>query len=464
MELELFSEKKVHSVTGITRYIAGLFASDPELTSVSVRGEISNFVNHASGHFYFSVKDDGAILKCVMFRNSNRFMKFMPQNGMAVVVKGYIGTYPQRGEYQMYAQSMEREGTGELYKKFLELRDRLKAEGLFDDSKKRPIPDLPRRVGVVTSPEGSVVCDIINVVRRRFANMPILIAPATVQGASAAPSICEALRSIAAAPDVDVVILARGGGSFEELWPFNEESVARAIVACPRPVISAVGHQTDFTISDFVADLRAPTPSAAAELAVADRQERFAFLDGLAERARFLVESAFAVAKAALADAGARLSAHSPERRFENVGMHLDGIEMRMRALLAERAGRAAAKLAGMSPAGHLAAIRARLAHRGETLGTAGKRLGAVIGERAAASRDRLERLRLALAAFDCRSLLERGYSILRDAASGRIVSRLAQAPPGAKLAARLSDGEIEVVCSGVLATRDPIENISTER
>ena len=444
MELELFAERKVLSVTEITRYISGLFESDPELTSIGVRGEISNFVNHTSGHFYFSVKDEGAILKCVMFRNSNRFLKFVPRNGMAVIVRGHVGTYQQRGEYQLYVQTLEREGTGELYQKFMELKERLQKEGLFDDSRKRAIPELPRRVGVVTSPEGSVVCDIINIIRRRFSNMPILISPAVVQGASAPQSICAALRLINTVADVDVVILARGGGSFEELWSFNEECVARAIFDSPKPVISAIGHQTDFTISDFVSDLRAPTPSAAAELAVADRAERIACLDGLVERARFLVGSAFAGARSVLSDAGRRLSNHSPERKFENIGMHLDGLEMRMRNSLRSTIAAARSRIAGMSPALYLGALRQRIIHRKETLNSIKKNLDGAMRARIEAARNLLEQKRLGYSVFDCQNLLDRGYSIAREAASGKIISKISQAAPGTRISLRLSDGEVE--------------------
>ena len=279
--------EKVYTVTQINQYISDIFVNDPELSYVAVKGEISNFTNHAaSGHYYFTIKDNGSKLNCVMFKNYNRLLKFIPQNGLSVVIRGYINSYVQRGEYQLYASSIEKEGTGELYKKFLELKEKLDQAGYFNPERKKKLPLLPRRVGVVTAPEGSVVCDIINVLKRRFQTMPILIAPAYVQGALAADSISKALAYLNTIDDIDVIILARGGGSLEELWPFNEEKVADAIYNSKKPVISAVGHQTDFTISDFVSDLRAPTPSAAAELVVFSKNEAIDNLDNLLKKYR----------------------------------------------------------------------------------------------------------------------------------------------------------------------------------
>lgn len=261
---------RVYSVSDINNYIKQLVSRDLILSDVSIRGEISNFKHHYTGHMYFTIKDENSLLKCVMFKSQALSLRFAPENGMKVIVSGYISVFERDGQYQLYASNMQPDGVGALHVAFEQLKEKLQQEGLFDPEKKKSIPLLPGSIGIVTSSTGAVIRDIINVTYRRNSKMKLVLYPVAVQGPQAAGQISEAIKRLNEHNKVDVIIVARGGGSLEELWAFNEEIVARSIYASNIPVISAVGHETDFTISDFVSDMRAPTPSAAAELAVPD--------------------------------------------------------------------------------------------------------------------------------------------------------------------------------------------------
>lgn len=256
------------SVHALTKYIKRKFDFDPHLQDIFVKGEISNFKRHSSGHLYFTLKDNKARILAVMFSSQTRRLKFEPENGMTVLVRGEISVYEYSGQYQIYVKEMEPEGIGALYLAFEQLKEKLSKEGLFSIEQKKPIPSYPKTVGVITSPTGAAIRDIITTIRRRFPIAKIIIYPALVQGDAAAPSIVSAIETANERKEVDVLIVGRGGGSIEELWAFNEEIVARAIFSSTIPIISAVGHETDTTIADFVSDLRAPTPTGAAELAV----------------------------------------------------------------------------------------------------------------------------------------------------------------------------------------------------
>lgn len=258
------------SVSDLNRYMKDKVADDEYLKSVFVRGEISNFKHHYTGHMYFTLKDENSLIKCIMFKSSTLTLNFVPKDGMKVNVLGSVAVFERDGVYQIYCKAMQEDGVGDLYAKFKELKDKLEKEGLFDDKHKKKIPMMPKVIGVLTSNTGAVIRDIINVSTRRNPNCYIKLYPVPVQGPGAAEKIVNAIRFMNEHKLADVLIVARGGGSLEDLWPFNEEIVARAIYDSELPVISAVGHETDFTIADFVADLRAPTPSAAAELAVTD--------------------------------------------------------------------------------------------------------------------------------------------------------------------------------------------------
>lgn len=256
------------SVTDLNKYIKDKIASDEGLNNVLVKGEISNFKNHYTGHLYFTLKDENSLIKCIMFKSSAVNLKFMPRDGMKVMVFGTVSVFERDGVYQIYCKAMQEDGMGSLYTAYEELKAKLEKEGLFSVSHKKQIPAMPKCIGVLTSNTGSVIRDIINVSTRRNPNVYIKLLPVPVQGEGACLKIAEAIKTMNEKKLADVIIIARGGGSLEDLWPFNEEIVARAIYDSELPVISAVGHETDFTIADFVADLRAPTPSAAAELAV----------------------------------------------------------------------------------------------------------------------------------------------------------------------------------------------------
>lgn len=266
-------EKKIFSVSDINKYIKMLFDSDTLLNSVSIRGEITNFKAHYTGHFYFTLKDENSTIKCVMFKGYAQYIKFKPADGMKVVINGQVSSYERDGVYQIYCKSMSPEGLGDLYLAYEQLKAKLEKEGLFDVSKKKNIPFLPNRVGVITSKTGAVIRDIINVSTRRYPNVNLLVYPAAVQGVNVASTVIEGLKTFNRLNNVDVIIIARGGGSFEDLFGFNDEELARQIYASNIPVVSAVGHETDFTICDFVSDLRAPTPSAAAELVYPEYSE-----------------------------------------------------------------------------------------------------------------------------------------------------------------------------------------------
>ncbi len=266
--------KKVLSVTDLTQNIR--FLLEQNFSALWVEGEISNFKFHSSGHMYFSLKDQNAQIACVMFRRENYSLNFEPKDGLQTVCFGHISVYPVRGQYQLYVERLEPKGVGALQLRFEELKEKLRREGLFDEARKREIPFLPRKIALVTSQDGAALRDILNVLGRRYVNAPLLIYPVPVQGAQAAPAIAEAIEDLNQQTAADVVIVARGGGSLEDLWAFNEEAVARAIFQSRIPVISAVGHETDFTIADFVADLRAPTPSAAAEMVLPLREDLLA--------------------------------------------------------------------------------------------------------------------------------------------------------------------------------------------
>lgn len=272
------------TVTDLNEFIKNMFDSNRILTSVTVKGEISNFVYHRSGHMYFSLKDEGSQIRAVMFRSSASLLKFLPEDGMKVIIHGSVSVYTQGGAYQLYASSMQPDGMGALYLAYEQMKARLEREGLFDKGHKTAIPRFPEKIGVITSPTGAAVRDIINVISRRYPLAAIYLYPALVQGDGAEESLCGALEFFDRSGLSDVVIIGRGGGSIEDLWAFNSEKLARLIYDASVPVISAVGHETDFTICDFVSDLRAPTPSAAAELAVPDIRELCITVDSYSDR------------------------------------------------------------------------------------------------------------------------------------------------------------------------------------
>lgn len=322
--------QKVYSVGQINTYIRNMFTQDFVLNRVSVRGEISNLKYHTSGHIYFTLKDASAAIACVMFAGARGGLAFRMSNGQQVVVDGAVNVYERDGKYQLYATKIRQDGAGELYEKFLELKEELEEMGMFAPEYKQPIPKFVRRLGVVTAPTGAAIRDIINIATRRNPGIRIILYPAKVQGEGAAESVAAGLAALDAL-GVDVIIAGRGGGSIEDLWAFNEETVARAIFACHTPVISAVGHETDTTIADFVADLRAPTPSAAAELAVADVTAWLQVLDEDALQLQRLMQRMIKDARSRLRECELRMRYAKPQQRLMQQKQRLDEYEERLR-------------------------------------------------------------------------------------------------------------------------------------
>lgn len=391
-------EHTVWTVGELTRYIRELFELDYRLKDVEVSGEISNFTRAASGHLYFTLKDGAAQIKCVMWRSQAERLRFRPSEGDAVVARGRISVYEAGGVYQLYADRLQPAGRGDLAAAFERLKSALESEGLFDAERKRPIPRLPRKIGIVTSADAAALRDILTVLQRRNPFVTVLIAPTLVQGELAPSQIVRALSWLDTRDDIDTIILARGGGSIEDLWAFNDERVARAIFAARHPIISGVGHETDFTIADFVADLRAPTPSAAAELAVPDLSDIGAvlvqFQTMLAANAQAAVDSR----RAALRNRVQLLGLLSPRRVIESDRQQIDGLTGRL--------GRA---------------TRRQLDRQ----------------------RSRLAIARTGLLAVSPQATLARGFAIVRDA-EGRVIRSVNQVRPAAAIAIQLQDGVID--------------------
>lgn len=321
----------VLSVSQLNRYVKSIIEQDYNLQTVFVQGEISNFTNHyRTGHYYMTIKDEYSSIRAVMFKSANSRLRFMPENSMNVIIKGRVSVFERDGQYQLYIDDMQPDGAGALSLAFEQLKNKLAAEGLFDESRKRPIPRFPERVGVVTSPTGAAIRDIINVISRRFPAAELILCPVQVQGASAAGQIKAAIELFNAKKAADVLIVGRGGGSAEELWAFNEEPVARAVSASEIPVISAVGHETDFTICDFAADLRAPTPSAAAEIAVPDITALGELLGSFSRRMNSAVGGTLTHEKARLEARAQLLKRLSPRNYIDDLAARCGGAGVRI--------------------------------------------------------------------------------------------------------------------------------------
>ena len=345
------------TVSELNDYVRRALASDPSLRFLSLRGEISDFKTYSSGHWYFTLKDETCMIQCVCFRQYNMRLDFRPENGMKVVLTGAVGLYPERGSYQFYAESITRDGVGELYLKLEALKNKLMKEGLFDVTKKRPLPLLPRAIGVVTSRSGAVIHDIATVTRRRYPGMQIILRPAQVQGEGAAEDIAAGIAEISALPQVDVIIVGRGGGSLEDLWAFNEEIVVRAIAACPVPVVSAVGHEVDVTLADLAADVRAATPSVAAEVCVPEKEALIATIQKMKEGLERAGKNMILARQSRLALCEKRLAARHPaallrdaKARAELWGHRLQALTERQLTLLKARTQAANDKLNALGP------------------------------------------------------------------------------------------------------------------
>jgi len=416
--------------------------------SLWLEAELSNLARPSSGHWYFSLKDAAAQVRCAMFRQRNMLCSFSPRDGQKVLVRARIGLYEPRGEFQLVVDHMEDAGLGALKRQFEELSAKLKQEGLFAAERKRLLPSLPRRIGIITSPTGAAVRDILHVLARRFPAAAVLIYPVAVQGAQAAPEIVAALKLAGRRAECDVLILARGGGSLEDLWAFNDEGLARAIVASPIPVITGVGHEIDFTIADFAADVRAPTPSAAAELVVPDGQEwlnSFVRLGARLQRGlrRRLEEHAerlrWLMGRAALVSPAARLGAHAQQ---------LDELEQSLQRAMRRRLQERRERLRWLTGRAALVNPATRLAQQQLRLENLAERLRRGWQNAHSARRERLLPLVRTLSAVSPLATLERGYAIV-SVEGGAILRNAADADPGTIIEARLAQGRLRARVEG---------------
>jgi exodeoxyribonuclease VII large subunit len=450
--------RRILTVTELTIRVRD--ALEEHVGEIWVEGELSNCRVWNTGHLYFTLKDATSQLRGFMFKSALRYLKFKPADGTRVVARGRIGVYEPKGEYQLVCEHLEPQGLGALQLAFDQLKKRLQAEGLFDADRKRPLPTLPRKIGIVTSLDGAAIRDIIKVLRRRYANAHLVICPARVQGADAAPELARALRQIGRVAGVDVVIVGRGGGSIEDLWAFNEEIVARAIARVPVPVVSAVGHETDFTIADFVADVRAPTPSAAAELVVSRKDEFGQRIDRLRDRlrasARGRVQSAgrrvhLAVGRPAFAGFPGRLA-----MRGRHVGDLTHAMAATVRAAIVVRARRLHGidrQLATFDAGRRLAAIRTRLVQ-------ADGRLAGAVTRRHDRAGGLLRSIAGRLESLSPLAVLGRGYAVAWTADKSRALRDAASVATGESIRVTLARGELECEVRGAhgVAAGDSVE------
>lgn len=419
LTLGLDESAEILTVSALNREVRELIEENIGL--VWVEGEISNLARPASGHIYFSLKDEKAQVRCAMFRQANRRLGFRPEDGLKVLVRARAGLYDARGDYQLYIEHMEEAGIGALRRRFEVLKAKLAAEGLFDSERKRELPAVPARIGVVTSPTGAALRDVLISLRRRFPAAQVLIYPTSVQGDRAAGEIVAALERASSRAECDLLLLTRGGGSLEDLWPFNEEIVARAVAAVSIPIIVGVGHETDFTIAEFCADLRAPTPSQAAELAVPEQTDYLERLRGVAGVLDRILR-----------------------RRLREIQLRLDSLDHRMRqahpgvALEAKRI-----RLAGLEHRLRLAGPGGTLSARRQHTGEIENRLRRAISQAVADVAARIRLIDRGLASLSPLSTLERGYSIVTRSSDGELVSRAGAVAEGDGIDIRLADGEL---------------------
>ncbi len=439
--LQFLNERRVYTVGELNAAIRGIL--DREFPDVWVSGEISSTKLATSGHYYFTLKERDAQIRCVCFRSTHRYLKFKPQDGVAVVARGRVDVFEARGEYQLLVEFLEPQGHGALQFAFEQLKKKLASEGLFDPARKRPLPRFPRRIGIVTSPRGAVISDMLHILERRFPGLHVRLFPATVQGEGAIDEVCRGIEYFSGTPWAELVIVARGGGSLEDLWTFNEEAVARAIAACPVPVVSAIGHETDVTIADFVADLRAPTPSAAAELVVRTREELLGSIETfrrhLSQAARYRLAMARRQADLQGIQRPLAVFHRAVGRRLQRVDEQEYRLRERIRALVeaGSRAHRAfVSRLGRYDPRPRFAWDRRRLETARASME---QRLRLDLARRSG----HLQELSAKLSQLSPVRILERGYAIVTKE-SGEIVTDSREAPPGSALHIRLAKGTLQ--------------------
>lgn len=448
-------ERDVYTVGRLNREVRLLI--EHGMPTLWVEGELTNFSRPASGHWYFTLKDRDAQVRCAMFRQRNALLRFVPRDGQLVMARVRVGLYEPRGEYQLQVEHLEDSGIGALRREFDRLKEKLQAEGLFASALKRPLPALPTRIGVVTSPSGAAIRDILHILARRFAAVPVVIYPTAVQGKDAVPQLLAAISRASTRQECDVLIIARGGGSMEDLWAFNDEAVARAIRAAPMPVVTGIGHEIDFTIADFVADVRAPTPSGAAELVVPDSSTWRTTLGKLAFRLQQTLTRRLTDDRSSLQQLRRRLELTHPGHRVNQAAQKLDELTQRLGAAWtlqcsqrATRLHRLEARLAGVSPRHHLEVLRERMTRLDHRLQQAWLQ----------EFQQRQQRLALAsrtLNAVSPLAVLDRGYALVTLADSGRLVQNSSQAPVGTVIEARVANGKLraQVISSNTLAAKD---------
>jgi exodeoxyribonuclease VII large subunit len=440
LEFELTPRRRIFSVSELNAAIRAVL--DAEFQEVWVSGEISGLKLAASGHYYFTLKDAEAQVRCVAFRSSHRYWKFKPRDGLAVLARGRLDVYEARGEYQLQVEMVEPQGLGALQLAFEQLKRKLALEGLFAPDRKRALPRFPRRIGIVTSPRGAAIGDMIQILSRRFPGLHIRLYPALVQGEGAVEEVCRGIDYFSRTGWADLVIVGRGGGSLEDLWTFNEEAVARAIAACSIPVVSAVGHETDVTIADFVADLRAPTPSAAAELVVPMREDLFERISATRAKSTQALRYRLAMLERRLRHQGIERALNVLHRRVGRGLQRIDEQEFRLRERI--RAATDARERARRILETRLKRfdMRPRLATGRRRLETLTVTSAQYIRVGLARRRGRLDRLEAKLSQLSPLRILERGYAIVSNEAG--IVKDSAAAPGGSQIHVRLAKGELD--------------------
>lgn len=433
---------QVYSVAELNREARQVL--EDELPALWVAGEISNLAKPGSGHLYFSLKDAAAQVRCAMFRNSNRSLKFSPEDGQQVLVRAKVTIYEPRGSYQLIVEHMEPAGEGLLRRRLEELKTKLAAEGLFDASHKQPLPELPRQIGIITSPTGAAVRDILHILQRRFATVPVVIYPVQVQGDKAKHDIVDAIKIASTRNECDVLILGRGGGSLEDLWAFNEEPVARAIYSCPIPIISAVGHEVDFTIADLVADLRAPTPSGAAELVVPDAGTWADQLSSLENRAKNTINRQIQQNTYYLRQLAGRLQRRQPIVVLRQHSQRLDELVQRMANSAGNRIMMDRLRFRNILDQLRTATPIIRIQNTERKLAEIDSRIDHAMQLRLNSVRQKLSVMVAELQAVSPLKTLERGYAVIQDKSTGQLVRSIETLQKGQEISGRVADGKFE--------------------
>jgi exodeoxyribonuclease VII large subunit len=440
LEFDRGPQRRVYTVSELNGAIRAVL--DAEFSDVWVSGEISGVKHAASGHYYFTLKEREAQVRCVAFRSAHRYWKIKPQDGLAVLARGRLDVYEARGEYQLLVEVLEPQGVGALQLAFEQLKKKLAAEGLFDPARKRALPRFPRRIGIVTSPRGAVISDLIHVLTRRFPGIHVRLFPALVQGEGSVEEVCRGIEFFSRSRWADLVIVGRGGGSLEDLWTFNEEAVARAIASCGVPVVSAVGHETDVTIADFVADLRAPTPSAAAELVVPMRDELIERVAAARTQSAQALRYRLAMLERRLRQQGVERALASLHRRVGRGMQRIDELEYHLRERLRAAVSARERRRRGLEVRLQRFDVRPRLAADRRRWEAAHTRAAQAIRSHLAAHRSLHERFSAKLSALSPLRILERGYAIVSNQTG--ILSDATAAPPDSRIHVRLARGELD--------------------